>query len=211
MYIAIEGAIGVGKTTLSRLLASRFQSDLLLEVFEENPFLADFYADRDTYAFQTQIFFLLSRYHQQQEVPLALTSGNNLIADYTFEKDFLFARLNLSGDELETYVSVHNALAEKLPLPDLIVYLQAETDVLMQRIAQRDRPYERNMDQNYIESLNIAYSGFYNEGHTGAPVLQINTNQLNYVAKEQDLDWVEKRIRQTLKLHPYQTQFFNKA
>ncbi|MGB2955347.1 MAG: deoxynucleoside kinase [Anaerolineales bacterium] len=211
MYIAIEGAIGVGKTTLSRLLASRFQASLLLEVFEENPFLADFYADRAAYAFQTQIFFLLSRYHQQQEVPLALTSGNNLIADYTFEKDFLFARLNLSGDELETYVSVHNALAEKLPLPDLIVYLQAETDVLMQRIAQRDRPYERNMDQNYIESLNIAYSGFYNEGHTGAPVLQINTNQLNYVAKEQDLDWVEKRIRQTLKLHPYQTQFFNKA
>lgn len=211
MYIAIEGAIGVGKTTLSRLLASRFQADLLLEVFEENPFLADFYADRAAYAFQTQIFFLLSRYHQQQEVPLALTSGNNLIADYTFEKDFLFARLNLSGDELETYVSVHNALAEKLPLPDLIVYLQAETAVLMQRIAQRDRPYERNMDQNYIESLNIAYSGFYNEGHTGAPVLQINTNQLNYVAKEQDLDWVEKRIRQTLKLHPYQTQFFNKA
>lgn len=211
MYIAIEGAIGVGKTTLSRLLASRFQASLLLEVFEENPFLADFYADRAAYAFQTQIFFLLSRYHQQQEVPLALTSGNNLIADYTFEKDFLFARLNLSGDELETYVSVHNALAEKLPLPDLIVYLQAETAVLMQRIAQRDRPYERNMDQNYIESLNIAYSGFYNEGHTGAPVLQINTNQLNYVAKEQDLDWVEKRIRQTLKLHPYQTQFFNKA
>ena len=211
MYIAIEGAIGVGKTTLSRLLASRFQADLLLEVFEENPFLADFYSDRDTFAFQTQIFFLLSRYHQQQEVPLALTSGNNLIADYTFEKDFLFARLNLSGDELETYISVHNALAEKLPLPDLIVYLQAETDVLMQRIAHRDRPYERNMDRSYIESLNIAYSGFYNEGHTGAPVLIINTNQLNYVAKEQDLDWVEKRIRQTLKLHPYQTQFFNKA
>ncbi len=211
MYIAIEGAIGVGKTTLSRLLASRFQADLLLEVFEENPFLADFYSDRDTFAFQTQIFFLLSRYHQQQEVPLALTSGNNLIADYTFEKDFLFARLNLSGDELETYISVHNALAEKLPLPDLIVYLQAETDVLMQRIAHRDRPYERNMDRSYIESLNIAYSGFYNEGHTGAPVLIINTNQLNYVAKEQDLDWVEKRIRQTLKLHPYQTQFFDKA
>jgi len=211
MYIAIEGAIGVGKTTLSRLLASRFQADLLLEVFEENPFLADFYTDRDTYAFQTQIFFLLSRYHQQQEVPLALTSSNNLIADYTFEKDFLFARLNLSGDELETYISVHNALAEKLPLPDLIVYLQAETDVLMQRIAQRDRPYERNMDQSYIENLNIAYSGFYNEGHAGSPVLRINTNQLNYVAKEQDLDWVEKRIRQTLKLHPYQTQFFNKA
>jgi len=211
MYIAIEGAIGVGKTTLSRLLASRFQADLLLEVFEENPFLADFYSDRDTYAFQTQIFFLLSRYHQQQDVPTALTTGNSLIADYTFEKDALFARLNLTGDELDTYFSVHYALAEKLALPDLIVYLQAETSVLMQRIAHRDRPYERNMDQEYIEDLNRAYDGFYSEGHSGAPVLRINTNELNYVAKEQDLDWVENRIRQTLKLHPYQTQFFNKA
>lgn len=211
MYIAIEGAIGVGKTTLSRLLSSRFQADLLLEVFEENPFLADFYADRDTYAFQTQIFFLLSRYHQQQEVPKELKSDNNLIADYTFEKDALFARLNLAGDELDTYFSVHNALAEKLPLPDLIVYLQAETSILMQRIAHRDRVYERNMDQGYIESLNSAYDEFYSGELSGAPVLRINTNQLNYVANEGDLDWVENRIRQTLKVGPYQTQFFHKS
>lgn len=211
MYIAIEGAIGVGKTTLSRLLSSRFQADLLLEVFEENPFLADFYTDRDAYAFQTQIFFLLSRYHQQQEVTLALEPGNNLIADYTFEKDALFARLTLGGDELDTYFSVHNALAEKLPSPDLIVYLQAETSILMQRIAHRDRVYERNMDQNYIESLNDAYDEFYSREHSGAPVLKINTNRLNYVANEGDLDWVENRIRQTLKVGPYQTQFFHKA
>ncbi len=211
MYIAIEGAIGVGKTTLSRLLSSRFQADLLLEVFEENPFLADFYADRDAYAFQTQIFFLLSRYHQQQEVPSALSSGNNLIADYTFEKDALFARLNLDGDELDTYFSVHNALAEKLPLPDLIVYLQAETSVLMQRIAQRDRPYERNMDPEYIRNLNEAYDMFYRTDYTGPPVLRINTNKLNYVAREKDLDLVETRIRQSLKLGPYQTQFFNQS
>lgn len=211
MYIAIEGAIGVGKTTLSRLLSSRFQADLLLEVFEENPFLADFYTDRDAYAFQTQIFFLLSRYHQQQEVPKALKSDNNLIADYTFEKDALFARINLTGDELDTYFSVHNALADKLPLPDLIVYLQAETSILMQRIAHRDRVYERNMDQGYIESLNNAYDEFYSGEHSGTPVLRINTNQLNYVANEGDLDWVENRIRQTLKVGPYQTQFFHKA
>ncbi len=211
MYIAIEGAIGVGKTTLSRLLASRFQAELLLEVFEENPFLVDFYSDREAYAFQTQIFFLLSRYHQQQEVTPLRDTGVHLIADYTFEKDALFARLNLSGDEIDTYFSVHNALAEKLPLPELIVYLQAETAVLMQRIAHRDRPYERNMDQGYIESLNYAYELFYSEEHSGVPVLRINTNELNYVAKEQDLDWVENRIRQTLKLGPYQTQFFHKS
>jgi len=211
MYIAIEGAIGVGKTTLSRLLSSRFQADLLLEVFEENPFLADFYADRAAYAFQTQIFFLLSRYHQQQEVPPALATGNHLIADYTFEKDALFARLNLSGDELDTYFSVHKALAEKLPLPDLIVYLQADTKVLMQRIALRDRPYERNMDRDYIDNLNQAYEDFYSAEHNNTPILRINTNELNYVAKEEDLDWVETRIRQTLKLGPYQTQFFSQA
>lgn len=211
MYIAIEGAIGVGKTTLSRLLSSRFQADLLLEVFEENPFLADFYADRAAYAFQTQIFFLLSRYHQQQEVPLALGSGNHLIADYTFEKDALFARLNLAGDELDTYFSVHNALAEKLPLPELIVYLQADTDVLMQRIALRDRPYERNMDRDYIDNLNQTYEEYYSAENSGSPILRINTNDLNYVAREEDLDWVETRIRQTLKLGPYQTQFFSQA
>lgn len=211
MYIAIEGAIGVGKTTLSRMLSSRFQANLMLEVFEENPFLADFYTDRDTFAFQTQIFFLLSRYHQQLDVPDDLEPGESLIADYTFEKDALFARLNLGGDELDTYFSVHNALAEKLLLPDLIVYLQAETDVLMQRIAHRDRPYERNMDQNYIHSLNQAYDNFYSDQHAGALVLRINTNELNYVAREKDLAWIENRIRQTLMLGPYQTQFFNKA
>ncbi len=211
MYIAIEGAIGVGKTTLSRLLASRFQADLVLEVFEENPFLADFYTDRDAYAFQTQIFFLLSRYHQQQDIPPALESGKDLIADYTFEKDALFARLTLDGDELDTYFSVHNALAEKLPPPDLIVYLQADTSVLMQRIALRDRPYERNMDRSYIDSLNEAYERFYSAEHKAAQVLSINTNELNYVAREEDLDWVEARIRQTLKLGPYQTQFFSQA
>jgi deoxyguanosine kinase len=208
MYIAIEGAIGVGKTTLSRLLAPRLEAELVLEVFEENPFLADFYADRDAYAFQTQIFFLLSRYHQQGGIPGLLEEEKSLIADYTFDKDALFACLNLDGDELDTYYSVHQALAEKLPVPDLILYLQAETDVLMQRIAHRDRPYERNMDRGYIDSLNQAYEDFFSDQYTGSPVLRINTNQLNYVANEDDLDLVENRIRQTLKLPPYQAELF---
>ncbi|MBS1249375.1 MAG: Deoxyguanosine kinase [Chloroflexi bacterium] len=204
MYIAIEGAIGVGKTTLSSLLGPVFGAELLLEIFEENPFLADFYQDRKTYAFQTQIFFLLSRYHQQRKVSQLLKEKEHLIADYTFEKDALFAGLNLDGDELATYQSVHNALAEKLTVPDLIVYLQADTDVLMQRIAHRDRPYERDMDRDYIDNLNKAYDAYFTSRETEKAVLAIDTNQLNYVASTEDLNWVETRIRQYLKLPPFQ-------
>ena len=208
MYIAIEGVIGVGKTTLARLLQPEFHAHLLLEVFEENPFLSDFYTDRERYAFQTQIFFLLSRYHQQrQAVPDFLTRGGHLIADYTFEKDALFAGINLRDDELEMYHRVHQALAEKIPIPDLIVYLRADTNTLMQRIAFRDRPYERNMDTAYIEILNQAYEAFFTQSRPEekAPVLVVDTNKLDFLKREEDLRLVEERIRQTLRMPPFQT------
>jgi deoxyguanosine kinase len=161
MYIAIEGVIGVGKTTLARLLGPAFEANLLLEIFEENPFLSDFYGDRARYAFQTQIFFLLSRYHQQRRgVREALAENPWLISDYTFEKDRLFAEVNLEGDELDMYFKVHEALGEKITRPDLVVYLQADTEALMQRIAQRDRPYERLMEVDYIATLNKTYEMF---------------------------------------------------
>jgi deoxyguanosine kinase len=205
MYIAIEGVIGVGKTTLARLLQPAFQSALLLEVFEENPFLSDFYADRARYAFQTQIFFLLSRYYQQRRaVPEIMAEGSNLISDYTFEKDALFARINLGGDELEMYYKVHAALAEKIPPPDLIVYLRASPEVLMQRIAFRDRPYERNMERDYIEQLHYAYEDFFGESHQGSPVLVIDTSHLDFVRIPEHLHTVEDRLRLALKLPPYQ-------
>jgi deoxyguanosine kinase len=207
MYIAIEGVIGVGKTSLARLLQPIFQTELLLEVFEENPFLSDFYADRERYAFQTQTFFLLSRYHQQnRQVPEILAKNLSLIADYTFEKDSLFARINLTGDELQMYYRVHEALAEKIPQPELLVYLRADTDVLMQRIAYRDRLYERNMERDYIDQLNQAYNEFYDVHHTGAPVLSIDTDHLDFIRSPEDLKWVENRIRQTLKLPPFQPE-----
>ena len=211
MYIAIEGVIGVGKTTLARLLAPSFDADMLLEIFEENPFLSDFYSDRTRYAFQTQIFFLLSRYHQQRRgVTAIVASGRSLLSDYTFAKDALFARINLTGDELQMYHRVHEALAEKIPLPDLLVYLRAATDTLMQRIALRDRSYERNMERGYIEELNHAYDDFFSKPYDGTPILTINTNPLDFVHNPKHLKVIENRIRETLNLSPYQPALMTK-
>lgn len=205
MYVAIEGVIGVGKTTLARLLQARFNAELLLEIFEENPFLSDFYSDRARYAFQTQIFFLLSRYRQQNStVPQMLAGGKNLLADYTFAKDALFAGINLSGDELVVYHKVHEALGEKIPKPDLILYLQASTDVLMQRIAYRDRPYERRMERSYIDELNRAYESFFSKPYDSVPVLKIDTNPLNIIQTPEHLSLIENRIKQSLGLSPFQ-------
>lgn len=207
MYIAIEGAIGVGKTTLARLLKDSLEAELLLEVFEENPFLSKFYEDRARYAFQTQIFFLMSRYHQQKEsVPPILKAGKSLIADYTFAKDRLFAGINIRGDELEMYYRVHEALAEKIPRPQLIVYLRADTDVLMERIATRDRPYERNMERDYIAGLNEAYEDFFDDYYQGVPVLAIDTDSINIVSSQTDRGRVEAQIRAALEEAPRQSE-----
>jgi len=205
MYIAIEGVIGVGKTSLARLLQPIFATELLLEIFEENPFLTDFYSDRKRYAFQTQIFFLLSRYQQQKAlVPAALARGS-LIADYTFEKDSLFARLNLDGDELDTYHRLHEALAERLLRPDLVVYLQADTEVALQRIALRDRPYERNMDNDYIAALNQAYEDHFCDYQSGR-LLTVETNALDFVHRSEDLAFIADRIRLTLAIPTFQPE-----
>ncbi len=205
MYISIEGVIGVGKTTLARMLQSAFEANLLLEVFEENPFLSNFYANRAQYAFQTQMFFLLSRYRQQkQRVPELLSTGKHLISDYTFDKDSLFARINLQGDELEMYYKIHEALAEKIPHPDLMVYLRANTNVLMQRIAMRDRPYERTMERDYIHELNLAYDDFFINLEHPSKVLVLDCNELDFVRNEEQLEWIENQIRQVLQLPPYQ-------
>lgn len=207
MYLSIEGVIGVGKTTLARMLQDSFQAEILLEVFEENPFLTKFYEDRARYAFQTQIFFLLSRYHQQNRgVPEALQRGVNLITDYTFAKDALFARINLEGDELEMYYNVHDALAEKIPRPDLVVYLSADTKVLMQRIAMRDRSYERNMEESYIATLNDAYEDFFDNYFQGVPVLQVDTNDLNIISNPDHLARVVGLIRNRLSELPRQAE-----
>jgi deoxyguanosine kinase len=207
MYVAIEGVIGVGKTSLARLLQPSFNANLLLEVFEENPFLSSFYQDRSRFAFQTQIFFLLSRYHQQRKGVSGLLQENKaLISDYTFDKDALFARTNLGGDELEIYYNLHETLAEKIPPPDLIVYLRASTDTLMHRIALRDRLYERSMERNYIGLLNEAYDQYFLRPDSPNTVLVIDSNELDFVHQGDDLQWIDNRIRQRLHLPPFQIE-----
>jgi deoxyguanosine kinase len=206
-YLVIEGPIGVGKTTLARLLQPQFEAELVLEAFEENPFLSDFYADRVAHAFQTQLFFLLSRYRQQQRIGQVLlgrsTLRSSLISDYTFAKDRLFAQLNLRKDELNLYDHLHDLLAQNILQPDLVIYLFADTDVLLQRISSRDRPYEREMDRDYLDAVRRSYIAFFGS-YRGAPVLPIDTNQLDIVRRSQDLDHVSGRIRSFLKEGTYQ-------
>jgi len=210
MYIAIEGVIGVGKTTLARLLQPAFDAEVLLEIFEENPFLSDFYGDRDRYAFQTQMFFLLSRYHQQRRnVPELLEKNENLLSDYTFAKDSLFARINLAGDELEMYGRVHEALAEKIRHPDLLVFLRAENQTLMERIEMRDRPYERDMDSGYIADLGQTYAEFFSKPYNNTPVLTIDTDDLDFVRAPEDLEFIKNRIEEALKATPLQPELLD--
>lgn len=202
-YLAIEGVIGVGKTTLARLLQPSFGAEILLEVFEENPFLTRFYQDRERYAFQTQIFFLLSRYGQQHEaIPASLTRAN-LISDYTFDKNKIFARLTLGGDELEMYERVQDILAGRIPKPDLVVYLRASVDVLMERITLRDRTYERSMDREYIESLACAYDQYFSTFHA-APVMTIETDGLDFAHRRSALEQVAGDVRNALEASAYQ-------
>ena len=202
-YVAIEGAIGVGKTTLGRILGDSLAAELLLEVFEENPFLSDFYADRARYAFQTQIFFLLSRYRQQHSVIASTISRSALVSDYLFAKDWLFAHLNLAGDELAMYERVHAILGEQIPAPALIVYLRASTDTLMDRISFRDRSYERQMSRDYIDDLRLAYDRFFAD-YTDAPVLTLDTDGLDIVRDPEARAEVVAKVKSALRLDSYQ-------
>ena len=202
-YIAIEGAIGVGKTTLARFLGEGLTAELLLEVFEENPFLSDFYADRARYAFQTQIFFLLSRYRQQHSVIANTISRCPLVSDYLFAKDWLFAHLNLAGDELAMYERVHAILGEQIPAPALVLYLKASTDTLMERIAFRDRSYERQMSRAYLDDLRLAYDRFFTD-YTDAPVLVLDTDGLDIVRNPEIRAEVVAKVKSALRLESYQ-------
>lgn len=186
-YIAIEGVIGAGKTSLATLITERFGGRLLLEPHDENPFLPDFYRDPRHFAFSTQMFFLLSRYRQQLEIPQRDLFHELLIADYLFAKDRIFASLTLDERELSLYDKVARLLERDIPPPDLVVYLQSSTERLMTNIRQRNRSYEKPMAESYIRDLNEAYNRFF-FNYTATPLLVVNATEIDFVHNAQDFE-----------------------
>jgi len=192
-YIVVDGVIGVGKTSLAKLLAARMNGRLNLEVVEDNPFLSKFYADRTAYAFQTQLFFLLSRYRQQQQLFQHDLFSSILISDYLFAKDRIFANLNLGDDELALYDQIATILEQRILKPDLVIYLQARNEVLMERIHWRGRSFERDMDSDYIDALNQAYNYFFHH-YQDSPLLVVNTDELDFVNVPQDFELLFEQL-----------------
>ncbi|MCW9707468.1 deoxynucleoside kinase [Fodinibius salsisoli] len=192
-FIAIEGVIGVGKTSLAKLITERYNARLVLEQFEDNPFLPKFYDDRERYAFPTQMAFLASRFKQQQKMLSKDLFQQMTISDYIFEKDRIFARLNLDDDELALYDSIFEIMTGIAAKPDLVIYLQASVDRLMENIRQRDRDYERQISRSYLEELSKAYNHFF-YNYNKSPLIIINTSEIDFVSDEKHLDYIDEQI-----------------
>ncbi len=187
MFLALEGPIGVGKSTLSAILAERMGARLLLEQVEENPFLPDFYRDRERYAFQTQLFFLLSRFQQQAEILQEdLFARGGVVSDYLLVKDRIFASINLSRAEMGLYDRLWRILAPRAARPDLVVLLLASTDVLLERIKRRGRSYERQIQREYLDEISRCYSEFF-FNYVDSPLLVVDTSEIDFVRNQGDL------------------------
>lgn len=182
-YVVIEGVIGVGKTTLATILGEAWGATIVREIVEENPFLEDFYRDRRRYAFQTQMTFLVSRYQQQQQLLQRDIFAPRVVSDYLFQKDRIFANVNLVDRELALYEKVFPIMERDVPQPDLVIYLQASVEVLVERIRRRGRTFEKDIEIDYLRALNEAYNYFFFH-YDGAPLLVVDTNRLNFVERE---------------------------
>ena len=185
-YIVVEGPIGVGKTTLTKALARRFNARTVYEIVEENPFLANFYQDRNKFAFQTQLFFLLSRFKQQQELFQQDLFAQVTVSDYLFAKDRIFASITLDQNELALYERIYEHLGPRVMKPDLVIYLQARQDVLLGRIKKRAREFERRFDADYLAELSRTYNDFFHR-YDDTPCLIVNTSEVDYAENEADL------------------------
>ena len=193
-YIAIEGPIGVGKSSLAKILAQKYASRLVKEEVEGNPFLERFYENPRKFAFQTQLFFLLSRYRQQRELAQGDLFEAGLVCDYILAKDKIFALINLEDDEISLYESIYKLLVSTLPKPDLVIYLQARPEVLLSRVRKRGVAYERNISLDYLRTLSDAYNEYffhYNE----TPLLVVNTSEIDFVESPRDLEHLVREVK----------------
>ncbi|MDF1610585.1 deoxynucleoside kinase [Stygiobacter electus] len=192
-YIAIEGVIGAGKSSLAQLLADKLKASLILEEFEENPFLQKFYDDRKRYAFQTQMFFLINRYKQQQQLKQQDLFASITVSDYIFDKDKIFAYLNLSKEELKLYEAIFPLLERDIPKPDLVIFLQASIDRLIFNIKKRGRSFEKNLTRQYLVELSEAYNNFFFK-YSNTPLLIVNTSDIDFVNNENDFNELYSHI-----------------
>jgi deoxyguanosine kinase len=194
-YIVIEGPIGVGKTSLTRLLAKEFSARCILEKAEENPFLSQFYQDRKKYAFQTQLFFLLNRFQQQKEIGQLNLFNQVTLCDYLFARDRIFASLNLDENEFALYEQIFHLVNARIPTPDLVLFLQARPEVLLHRIRSRNISYEREIDLDYLRTVTEAYN-YYFFHYDQSPLLVVNTSEIDFVNRKEDLDQLIREIQQ---------------
>ena len=192
-YIAIEGVIGAGKTSLAKKIGERLNAKIIFEQFDNNPFLEKFYLDRKRFAFQTQMFFLINRFKQHQELHQEDLFSEHIISDYIFEKDRIFAYMNLSKDELNLYESIYPLLARTLRKPELVIFLQSNTDRLIYNIKKRNRKFERAITRNYLEELSEAYNHYFFR-YSSTPLLIVNSTEIDFVNSDKDFDELFKQI-----------------
>jgi deoxyguanosine kinase len=193
-YIVIEGPLGVGKTSLATMLAEKLSGQPLIEDVEENPFLVQFYENPKKYAFQTQIFFLLRRYNQASTMSQIDLFSRVTVSDFLFDKDRVFARSNLDENEYWLYEQLFQILKKRIPAPDLVIFLQAKTEVLMERIKTRNRKYERSIGYKYLEKINQAFNEFFFH-YTDSPLLVVNASEIDFVHVPEDFEDLVEQVR----------------